>query len=623
MTSMCGIAGYVGLTADAVRPAVRAMTGAMARRGPDSEGIAAWPDAVLGHRRLAILDLSEAGKQPMLSDDGETGLVFNGCIYNFQELRADLEKYGHVFRSQTDTEVLLRGYEQWGTDGLVRRLRGMFAFALWDNRQRKLWLVRDRLGVKPLVYAVRNGGIAFASTVTALREAGLAGELDPEAMLEFLEFGWVSDEHTIYSGVKKVHAATIIEWQQGQTREWTYWTPPEAGSQRLSFGDAVDATEELLLEAVRLRLISDVPIGALLSGGIDSSLICWALAKLQADVTAFTVSTPGDPADEADAARATAAALGIPHEVTALSADEQPALDDLTCAYGEPFACSSALAMLRVCGAIKPHATVLLTGDGGDDVFLGYTHHGKYLVAQQIARWTPGAAVPVWSVLRPHAARAGSLRRAVHLADFVTGGLGAVTQTHDGMPYYERMNLIGERFKGYRISHREIPHSIASARQLMTEFLEYERKTRFVAEYMTKVDGAAMYHSIEARAPFLDQRLWELAASLPVELRLRRGELKAVLRALARRNIGPQIASRRKQGFTVPVWTWLVAGWRPQLESMAAESILEREQWIRPGALRDAISAALQGGRAPVQLWSLVVLENWLRRNVRTPVAVS
>ena len=593
----------------------------MARRGPDAEGIESWDGAVLGHRRLSILDLSDAGKQPMVSEDGTIGLVFNGCIYNFQDLRRDLQRDGHVFRSQTDTEVLWRGYRQWGIDALVARLRGMFAFAIWDQPRRKLFLVRDRLGVKPLVYAERDRQIGFASTVTALRDAGMVDEVDPDAMLEFLEFGWVSDGMAIFRNAHKVPAATIVEWHDGQLSERCYWTPPEPGSRPLPFEEAVEQTEALLLEAVKLRLIADVSVGTLLSGGIDSTLIAWALSKLNVNLKAFTVSTPGHPADESAAASQTARILGIPHEVIALSAREEVALGDLTCAYGEPFACSSALGMLQVCKAVKPKVTVLLTGDGGDDVFLGYTHHRNFWRAERIAKLLPRVSERAWPPLRSLAARLPALRRAMHLTDYAVGGLGAALRTHDGLPYYESAGMLGEAFENRRLWHRQVALSIDSGRRLMEEFLDYERRNRFVAEYMTKVDGGAMFYAIEARSPFLDHVLWEHAASLPIGLRLRHGELKSILRTLVRRRVGPAVAARKKQGFTVPVGHWLVSGWRTELEAICEGSVLEKEGWLRPGSLRQSVSTAISKGRAPQQLWYLVVVESWLRANRRTAPA--
>jgi asparagine synthase (glutamine-hydrolysing) len=378
---------------------------------------------------------------------------------------------------------------------------------------------------------------------------------------------------------------------------------------------AVEQTEALLLEAVKLRLIADVSVGALLSGGIDSTLIAWALAKLNVKLKAFTVSTPGHLADESAAAAETAAILGIPHEVIHLSPQEQPALSDLTRAYGEPFACSSALGMLRVCKAVKPKVTVLLTGDGGDDVFLGYTHHRNFWRAERIAKRLPRISERAWQSIRPLIARVPALRRPMHLMDYAAGGLGAALRTHDGLPYYQRVGMLGEAFAGRGLWHRQVTLSLESGRHLMEEFLDYERRTRFVAEYMTKVDGGAMFYAIEARSPFLDHVLWEHAASLPIGLRLHHGELKAILRTLVRRRVGPRIAARKKQGFTVPVGKWLLAGWLPQLESVCESPLLEQDGWLQKGSLRRSVSSAVAKGSAPVQLWSLVVLESWLRAN--------
>jgi asparagine synthase (glutamine-hydrolysing) len=612
---MCGIAGYAGDSTAVSRNAVVTMLHSLARRGPDAEGLEMWPDAILGHRRLAIFDLSDAGRQPMLSDDGQIGILFNGAIYNFLDLRRELEGLGHRFRSRSDTEVLVRGYQQWGIDSLVSKLRGMFAFAVWDQPRRSLWLVRDRLGVKPLIYTVRNGCLAFASTVRALREAGLTGGIDSTAVTEFLEFGWVTDDRTIYQGVSKLAAGTILKWQSGAITQRRYWTLPDIDEQRvIRFEEAVEQTERLLVEAVKLRLEADVPVGALLSGGIDSSLVCWAMAKLNANIKAFTVGTPGDDADETAAAVSTARKLGIPHEVVDLSAAERPSLDELIAAYGEPFACSSALGMLRVSRAVKPMATVLLTGDGGDDVYLGYPFHQHFWMTQRLARSLPRFAPMVWQTLRPIADVIPPLRRPKHFLDYATGGLGAVTRVFDGLPYYHRMGLLGERIADATIAQRQIPLSFASARGLLSDYLRYEYRMRFVAEFMTKVDGGTMQHAIEARSPLLDHKLWEFAASLPFSVRLHGGTLKAVLREIARRRIGPEVAFRKKQGFTIPVGNWLAGRWKSRLEEeFAAGSILEREGWLRRGAIRGAIDQAARRGQAPNQLWYLLVLESWMK----------
>ena len=600
------------------------MVNAMARRGPDFEGTESWPDASLGHRRLPIIDLSDAGRQPMLSDDGQIGIVFNGCIYNFLELRAELERLGHRFHSNCDTEILVRGYQQWGVAGMTPRLRGMFAFAIWDNDRRTLSLVRDRLGVKPLVYALPAGGIAFASTITALKAGGFTGDIEPGAMLDYFEFGYVSDDRAIFKGVYKLPAATILEWKDGQVSQQRYWSLPEIDEgSRITFDEAVEETERLLVEAVRLRLYSDVPIGALLSGGIDSTLVCWAMAKLNSNVSAFTVGTPGDPEDEAGDTVETARILGIPHHFVTLPENETEALSELTEAYSEPFGCQSALAMLRVSAAVKPYATVLLTGDGGDDIFLGYSFHRDCLWAQQTARHLPGVSAPAWQAIRPVFNAIPALRRPKHFADYATGGLGAITRANNGLPYYDSRGLRGHRLAGIDFAPRQIPTSISSARNLVSDFLNYQQRMWFVSEFMTKVDGGCMHHALEARSPFLDHTLWDFAAKLPPQLRLRNGVLKAILREIVSRRISPQIAARSKRGFSIPVERWLLTKWNSSLNCLDGDSILERDGWIRPGTLAKLKQEVLVSQQVPRQVWFLVALEHWLERNIRDRVSAS
>ena len=614
---MCGIAGMAGFDdRGAAERTLRAMIDAIAYRGPDSEGVERWPTALLGHRRLSIIDLSDAGRQPMLSDDGRIAVSFNGCIYNFLELRKELENCGHAFRSNTDTEVLVRGYQQWGMDALAVHLRGMFALAIWDDTRETLFLVRDRLGVKPLVYWAKNGQIAFASTVGALRAAGLVHDVDPAAVLEYLEFGYVTDDRAIFHGAAKLPAATILEWRKGSIKQRQYWRLAEPDEDSpITFADAVDETERLLLEAMRLRLYADVPIGALLSGGIDSTLVCWAMAKLNANVTAFTVSTPDDPEDEAPQTVETARILGIPHQVVSLPKERGTVLDELTSAYSEPFGCSSALAMLRVSRAVKPYATVLLTGDGGDDIFLGYSFHQHCLKAQQIARKLPGAAPAAWRLVRPAFRAIPGLRRPTHFADYITGGLGAMTRTHDGLPYYEERGLLGDRLRELALPHRQIPLAFSSARNLVQDFLNYQQRMWFPGEFMTKVDGGTMFYALEARSPFLDHVLWDFAAKLPAKLRLQGGVLKAILREIVRRRVGPAVASRRKQGFTIPVERWLVNQWSEELRGLQSGSLLEREGWLRRGSLEGVVKQALSENQTTRQIWFLIALEHWLRKN--------
>jgi asparagine synthase (glutamine-hydrolysing) len=532
-------------------------------------------------------------------------------------LRTELEQHGHRFRSNCDTEVLVEGYLHWGMDQLAARLRGMFAFGLWDESKRTLFLVRDRLGVKPLVFCDRDGEIAFASTVGALGAGGFCGPVDSAAVLRFLEFGNVAGNQCIFEQLSKLPPATILEWRDGVARQRAYWTLPDwqtADASPISFDAAVEETESLIVEATRLRLISDVPISALLSGGVDSTLVCWALSRLNANLTAFTLGTPGDPSDETGHARETARQLGIPHEVVELPPDRPEMLAEMEDAFSEPFASQSAQAMLRVSRAVKLKATVLLTGDGGDDVFLGYAFLHNAWMAQETARRIPPGLV---SPLRAAAAclpSAGPLRRLRRYLEYSTSGLSAYLNAHDGLPYFEKYGILGERLEKLALPQRSMAPSFDSARRLLSDVLVEQHQNHFLGEFMPKVDGGTMYYSIESRAPFLDQKLWEFAARLPPRLRFHNGELKAVLREIVRRRLGPAIASRPKRGFTVPVERWLAGKWSGALDRLTQPTELERQGWVRKGSLHRPIADARARQWIPTQLWFLLILEHWLGR---------
>lgn len=595
------------------RPAAEKMLRAIAHRGPDGEGFKDWNSAALCHRRLAILDLSEAGRQPMLSSDGQVGVVFNGCIYNFLELRAELEARRHEFGSKSDTEVLLNGYLEWGIEGLVRRLRGMFAFGIWDDRSRELFLVRDRLGVKPLIYAESTGRIAFASTVDALHGAGFGGELNPQAVLEFLEFGFVTDENCIYQGIHKLPPGHILKWRDGQTSLNRYWALPEAKDRSISFEEAVEETERLLVESVRLRLAADVPIGVLLSGGVDSGLVCWALANSGSSVRSFTVGTPGDPEDETRAAQSTARKLGISNEVVAIGEDSANPFEELRNAYSEPFASTSALGLMRVSRAVKKHATVVLTGDGGDDVFLGYPFFLNAWRAQLLASRSPALFESAWRFFRPTLKAIPRARRAHNFLSYAFGGVGAYARVRLGIPYFEERGILGPMLKGRHLAHRDVPDSLASARRLLDDVLRFHQSKHFLSEFMVKVDGATMWHALEARSPLLDHTVWEFAARLPYSIRFHGGQLKAVLREIARRRLGAAVAEREKSGFSIPAERWLLDRWSSELRGFGESSVAAKMGWFDQRALLETVNRSLHRRETSPQLWFAVIFDNWLR----------
>ncbi len=616
---MCGISGYVSATGDFggkdLPGLVARMNNALARRGPDAEGLKTWKSAVLGHRRLAILDLSERGAQPMTTEDGSIGVTFNGCIYNFVEIRNELEAGGVSFASMSDTEVIVKGVREWGVPRLVDRLRGMYAFAVWNDKTGHLTLVRDRLGVKPLAYwRDGNGGLAFASTVSALRAADCTGEIDETAIVEYLRLGFIPDHLCVYQGVHKLPPGAILEWDAGKLSIESYWSPPKSPLSRtpMKFDEAAAQTESLFLDAVRIRLQADVPMGALLSSGIDSALVCWAALREKPDLTAFTVGAPGDPEDETAGARETANVLGMRHELVTLPRDQSVALDELVKAYSEPFACSSALAMIRVARAVKSSATVLLTGDGADDVYLGYDFFRSFYLSQAMARATPDALLRLWPSVRP-AFESSRLKRAKHFFDYASGGLSAVLDVRDGLKRFEKAGLLGKELCSENGAAPTSEWESPFGRELLDDLIEYAQGTWFTGEFLTKVDGGSMYYAIEARSPFLDHRLWEFAGRLPYPMRLHRLRLKSILRKLAERHVGRAVATREKRGFSIPVGRWLAGIWRESLVSLRQGSPMVERGWVDPAALRAEIDAALEKSEASQELWRLVVLDKWLK----------
>lgn len=616
---MCGIAGWIGapLGADTLGQRLATMLTALERRGPDGEGTLVRDGLALGHRRLAIFDLSDAGRQPMSTPDGAVTVVFNGAIYNWLDLRAELEAHGARFHSRTDTEVLLTGYRQWGIDGLVPRLRGMFAFGLWDEGEQALHLVRDRLGIKPLIYCrPADGSIAFASTPRALKAAGLGGELNPAAFGAMFRLGYVPESACIWTDLNKLPPATMLRWTArdgAQTRH--YWQQPDTPERSpLSFAAAVDATEAALLEAVRCRLAADVPVGCLLSGGVDSSLVAWAASRLHADLRTFTVSTPNNPADEAPTARATAHHLGLRHEVLPM-ASATASLAELAAAFPEPFGVSSALGLLSVSEAVKPHATVLLTGDGGDEAFLGYPEHRVFWTAQRIGAALPdGVSRLVGGGTRlALAAGAGPFRRPLRVLDYAARGMAAVHDAQRSQWLADWRAIAGPRLVD--APELALAGSGGAGEALMQEYVHHQQATAFGGEYLPKVDGATMHYALEARSPFLDQELWTLAATLPWQVRLHRGELKAVLRTLARRHLTAEVASGRKRGFTIPVEQWLVREQSDRLDRLVTDSVLVAEGWCIATGLARLVQSARRSGRASLVLWHLVAAEAWLQRS--------
>jgi len=589
------------------------MVQALERRGPDGHAVVVRPGATLGHRRLSIFDLSAAGAQPMSSASGRTWVTFNGAIYNFPALRRELETAGRTFRSETDTEVLVEGYEQWGIDELVRRLRGMFAFGIWDEAESRLYLVRDRLGVKPLVYQETDRGLAFASTGRALRRAGVGTGFNDQAVLDYLHFGYIPERSSVFAGLHKLPPATILEWSSELgVRTRRYWDlklgPPFT---KIGFEEALEETRRLFLDAVQVRLKADVPVGALLSGGIDSALLCWGVREAGADVACYTVGVEDDVHDETSLARRTAQALGLEHHVLPLQPADQSDLREWSTAYAEPLGAGSTLGMLAISRTVREQATVLLTGDGGDDIFLGYPRHEHLWRAQRLAQFTPPGTSAVWRALRGGLPQ--RLSRAKHFGDYVAGGVPAFLSANPGLTWLHGRGLLGPALRGLRIAELDEAWTRRGARSALYQYLPYHLSTQFVSEYLTKVDGATMHHGLEARSPLLDQHLWEFASRLPVDVRMHRGNPKALLRELVGRNVHVGASQERKRGFVIPVERWLVGPWQSLVQDYFASPVVEALGFIDGAALRAEYARAQAKGTGTLHLWFIFALEHWLR----------
>jgi asparagine synthase (glutamine-hydrolysing) len=622
---MCGIAGKFNF--DQARPIDRerltAMTSAVAHRGPDAAGFFVGRGVGLGHRRLSIIDLS-TGDQPLSNEARTIWVVFNGEIYNFAEIRTELESFGHAFRTSSDTEVIVHAYEQWG-DAAVDRFRGMFAFALWDEPRRRLLLVRDRLGVKPLYYCATAAGVTFGSEIKSLLEdPDVPRDWSAEALDAYLTLQYVPCPQTIYRAVSKLPPGHLLVAEPGRVLVKRYWDLTFTGDGRADREDEyLEQLDALVSESVRLRLVSDVPLGAFLSGGIDSSLIVAAMAAAGAGrVVTTTVGFDEQGFNEIEYARTVARHLGVDQHERIVHPDIADLLPKLAWHFDEPFADSSAVPTYYVSQAARQHVTVALSGDGGDELWAGYTRHrveqreltarrwlgpiGGLIVGRLAGRLPLSvkgarsirhlALPPAEAYARKHAYGLfdGDTRQALYSRDFATA-------VRDADPF---------------ASLRRAYTSCSSTDPLDCA-LYVDVKTYLVDDIMTKVDRMSMAVSLEAREPLLDHKLLEFAAAVPTSLKLKNGRSKHLLRRLLERRIPQAIVDRPKHGFEAPTGGWLRGPLAPMVESLLLDGRLRDR-----GIFDDRVVAGLwhehrdsrQDHRHRV--WSLVMLELWFRQFV-------
>ena len=622
---MCGIAGQLAQRSDATPDpmVVRRLAAAMIHRGPDGAGFLFKGPVALAHRRLSIIDLSNAGLQPMTNEDGRVAILVNGEIYNHQELRADLEKKGHRFRSHSDSEVVAHLYEEVG-DRVPERLHGMFALAIYDADTHKLLLARDRFGEKPLYYARRADGFVFASELAALlADPGTHAEVSPAAIDLYCSLQYVPAPGTIFGNVHKLPAGCLLEVTCGgepQTRRYydIDYTPK---LDSLSEDEAARRVRDTVEEAVRVRLMSDVPLGAFLSGGLDSSIVVACMASASSKpVRTFSVGFTGGEVDELPFARMIAERYKTDHHELVVEPNMTELLPSIVRHHGEPFGDTSTLPTRYLCEMTRRHVTVALSGDGGDEAFGGYR---RYMWANLAARLT---ALPR---PLPFLARKilGSLPGA---GQYAIRDFGARLAQDEAARYLslihhfsfeERGALYGPALRGQLAADAALGEfrrrlAAATARDDVSRFCELDAHTYLPEDIFFKVDIASMTHSLEARAPFVDHRVMELGAALPGRLKLRARKGKYILKKAFADMVPVEIRERRKKGFASPMRNWFAG----PLRGFARDLLLSREARARglfePQAIERLLDRHQAGEDHGERIWNLVILEQWHREFV-------
>jgi asparagine synthase (glutamine-hydrolysing) len=636
---MCGITGiFRPVGSPEIDPALlHRMNASQSHRGPDADDTHVEPRVGLGHRRLSIIDVA-TGQQPLWNEDHSVVVIYNGEIYNFQELVPELAKLGHRFRTRSDTEVIVHAWESWGED-CVRRFRGMFAFALWDRNRQTLFLARDRLGVKPLYYSqLSDGTVVFGSELKSLLvHPGLERKIDPSAIEDYLALGYVPEPKTIFEGVFKLAPGHTIALQVGDRAlrsQRMYWDVEFTADSGITESRAIDELRSRLAESVRLRLISEVPLGAFLSGGVDSSAVVATMAGLSAEpVNTCSIAFDDPVYDESEFARQVADRYATRHRVETVAVDDFGLIDRLAGIYDEPYADSSAIPTFRVCELARKSVTVALSGDGGDESFAGYRRYRFQLAEERMRALLPQA------LRRP---LFGSLGRAYPKLDWAPRMFRARSTLQslarnavDG--YFHTMSILRDdqrdalyspafrrQLSGYRAVetfHRHARRAHGYDPLSLVQYLDL--KTYLPGDINTKVDRAAMANSLEVREPLMDHPLVEWLARLPPQLKLRNGEGKYLLKKTMEPALPKALLYRQKMGFAVPLATWFRGPLRKRVREAVLGSQLIETGWFEPAELRRLVDAHASGLRDhSAALWTLMMLEAFLRSSlgtVRTP----
>ena len=623
---MCGIVGIVrndGKPAD--EQLLSRMCNAIRHRGPDEDGFYVNHSVGLAMRRLSIIDL-KSGQQPIHNQDRSSWIVFNGEIYNYLELREKLEKLGHTFYTNSDTEAIVHAYDQFGTD-CPKHLRGMFAFAIWNERTQELFLARDRVGKKPLLYAHVNGGLIFGSEFSALLlHPDVSREIQPEALDYYLSFMCIPAPLTAYKAIRKLEPGHWLRWRRGEIQVQRYWQPDFTKKLNISEEEAGERTVEILREAVRVRLMSEVPLGAFLSGGVDSSAVVALMSQESSDrVKTFSIGFEEQDFSELHHARRIAEHVGAEHHEFIVRPDAVEVLPILVEHYGEPYADSSAVPTYYVARETRKHVTVALNGDGGDESFAGYERYiamgltEKYrrvpsFLRESVIKETVNL-IPSPPTSRSRVRSAKRLLEAVSLpkVDRYTHWV-SVFNERTKLPLYsdffreqtraaDATGLLAEWFKR------------ANGIGILDAMLLTDQMTYLPNDLLVKVDIATMAVSLEARSPFLDHHVIEFAASLPQKLKLRGLTSKYLLKKVLRKLLPSENLNRRKMGFGVPIGHWFRGKMQPFLREVVLSEKALRRGLFKPEAVRQLIESHTRGERDHShQLWTLLMLELWFNR---------
>ncbi len=642
---MCGITGIFDTRGERSisHPVLHRMNESQTHRGPDEGSLHLEPGVGLGHRRLSIIDLA-TGQQPLFNEDGSVGIVFNGEIYNFQELVPELQALGHVFRTHSDTEVIVHAWEAWGED-CVQRLRGMFAFALWDRNRQTFFMARDRLGVKPMYYALLDDGLLlFGSELKSLLaynggrggNGGLRRDIDPLAVEEYFALGYVAEPRTIFKQALKLSPGHMLSIRRGQPipQPKPYWDVRFTLDNRISAEDACEELRARLTESVRLRMISEVPLGAFLSGGVDSSAVVATMAGLSSTPVHTCSIAFDDPAfNEAAFAQTVANRYRTDHFVETVKSDDFDLIDTLARLYDEPYADSSAIPTYRVCQLARKRVTVALSGDGGDESFGGYRRYRLHLMEERMRSALPaGLRQPLF----------GLLGRVYPKADWAPRMFRAKT-TFEGMArssveaYFHsvsllrgpmRAQLFSPAFKqalgGYDAQNVFDRHAAAAGTDDPLALIQYlDLKTYLVGDINTKVDRASMAHSLEVREPLMDHKLVEWLATLPNHLKIRGQEGKYLLKKAMEPKLPNEVLYRPKMGFAVPLARWFRGPLKARVRDAVLGERLAATGWFDQKYLRHLVDAHQAGTRDySSPLWTLLMFEAFLHNVVEGPSGV-